>query len=110
MRSDNIEDLMAMDWIPEISQEEDGNVTLRIPGLKGFVVHGSPEDAVASFSQALRNHLSSYLAAGKAVPVPEGRSVQDTSRTSGDPWQHLRVNVLTGHMRTRSATAGATRK
>ena len=43
MRSDNIEDLMAMDWIPEISQEEDGGVTLRIPGLKGFVVHGSPD-------------------------------------------------------------------
>ncbi len=110
MRSYDIEELMAMDWIPEISQEEDGSVTLRIPGLKGFVVDGSPEDAVANFSQALRSHLSSYLAAGKAVPVPEGRIVQDTSRTSGDPWQHLRVNVLTGHMRTRSATAGATKK
>ncbi len=110
MRSYDIDELMAMDWIPEISQEEDGSVTLRIPGLKGFVVDGSPEDAVANFSQALRRHLSSYLAAGKAVPVPEGRIVQDTSRTSGDPWQHLRVNVLTGHMRTRSATAGATKK
>ncbi len=109
MRSYDIEELMAMDWIPEISQDEDGSVALRIPGLKGFVVHGSPEDAVATFSQALRSHLSSYLAAGKAVPVPEGRIVQDTSRTSGDPWQHLRANVLTGHMRTQSAAAGATR-
>ncbi len=110
MRSDDIEDLMGMDWITEISQEEDGSVTLRIPDLKGFVVHGSPEDAVANFSQALRSHLSSYLAAGKAVPVPEGRIVQGTSRTSGDPWQHLRANVLTGHLRTRSATAEATKE
>ncbi len=110
MRSEDLDGLMAMDWIPEISQEEDGSVTLRIPGLKGFVVHGSPEDAVANFSQALRSHLSSYLAAGKAVPVPEGRIVQGTSRTSGDPWQHLRANVLTGHLRTRSATAEATKE
>ncbi len=110
MRSYDIEELMVMDWIPEIAQEEDGSVTLRIPGLKGFVVHGSPEEAMANFSQALRSHLSSYLAAGRAVPVPGSRIVQGTSRTSGDPWQHLRVNVLTGHIRTRSATAGATRK
>ncbi len=110
MRSYDIEELMAMDWIPEISQEEDGSVALRIPGLKGFVVNGSPQDAVANFSQALRSHLSSCLAAGKAVPIPEGRIVPDASRTSGDSWQHLRANVLTGYMRTWSATAGATRK
>ncbi len=110
MRNYDIEELMVMDWIPEIAQEEDGSVTVRIPGLKGFVVHGSPEDAMANFSQALRSHLSSYLAAGRTVPVPGSRIVQGTSRTSGDPWQHLRVNVLTGHIRTRSATAGATRK
>lgn len=110
MRSYHIEELMVMDWIPEITQEEDGSVTLRIPDLKGFMVHGSPEVAMANFSQALRSHLSSYLTAGRTVPVPVSRIVQSTSRTSGDPWQHLRVNVLTGHIGTRSATAGATRK
>ena len=100
MRSYDIEELMEMDWVPDITQEEDGKVTLRIQGLPGFVLRGHLNQVLAAFPIALESHLASHLAKGKAVPVPEGRVVQDSSRTCGDTWQYLDVNALTGRTRT----------
>ena len=64
------DELVSMNWQPEISETEDG-VVITIPALDDFALHAdNPDEAWADYLDALKSHLSGYLAVNKTVPVP----------------------------------------
>lgn len=106
MPQHDIEELMALEWNQEINNDPEGGFVLTVHSLDDFAVFGnSRKEVLEQFEDALRSHLSGYLAVGKIVPAPVGRVVEDVQVTAGDPeWNHLGFNAATGRVRTQSAT------
>ena len=68
--SNDLDDLVSMNWQPEIDETNDG-VVITIPALDDFALHAdNPDEAWADYLDALKSHLSGYLTVNKTVPVP----------------------------------------
>ena len=82
-----VDELMNLEWVLDVSQDPDGGYMLTVQGLEDFVVYGnSEEEVLEDFEDAMRSHLEGYLATNKALPSPVYHYRLDPPAMKGFNW------------------------
>lgn len=71
MAENQLEEYLALNWVPKVERLDDGTWRLTVPPLRDLEVFGDSDDEVrVGWRTALASHLKAYLGVGKVIPTP----------------------------------------
>ena len=91
-----VDDYMSLQWEPRVVELPEGDFSLTVPPLDDFEMFSeSRDDLLTEWRDALRVHLSAYLAVQKWIPRPLTlQMIEEPIQTGSPGWDCIEATSL----------------